>query len=68
MVQASIKREKDADCITGGKDYPVVGYMGGCVIIVDDKNRFLSLSFANVADEWSVSTDAPKADEAKIQA
>lgn len=60
MVQASIKREKDADRVTGGKDYPVVGFMGGCVIIVDDKGQFMSLSFANVADEWTVSTEAPK--------
>lgn len=61
MAYASIKREKDADRITGGKDYPVVGFMGGCVIIVDDKNQFMSLSFASVAGEWTVSTDAPKA-------
>lgn len=70
-MPASIKRnqtepsDEGARCfpgITAGKDYPVQGFSGGGVVVINDDGKFFHVSFADVDADWTVSVkdDATK--------
>lgn len=55
----AIKRSDDAPGITADKEYPVLGYSGGGVVILDDDRKFQTLGYDRLSD-WEVVTDEDK--------
>lgn len=53
--------------ITDGKSYPVRGFTGGGVVVLNDSDKFLHLSFSDIDAGWTVTDDAAKA-KAKAKA
>ena len=62
----SIKRKEDDVGITAGKDYPILGYSGGAVILNDD-GKFQVVGFDRVDNDWEVtSSEAQKSKKDKV--
>lgn len=53
--------------VTAGKDYPVQGFSGGGVIVVNDDGKFLHVGFADIDADWTV-TDQDAAKKAADKA
>lgn len=73
-MPVSIKRSSDSEDgarqfpgITSGKDYPVQGFSGGGLVVVNDDGKFLHVGFADVDADWTVTVEgaAKKADDKK---
>lgn len=63
-MSASIKRNGDPEegarsfpGITTGKSYPVQGYTGGGVVIINDDGKFAHVGFSDIDAGWTVTDD-----------
>lgn len=59
-MSVSIKLNGDAAGIAGidaKKSYEVLGFSGGCVIILDDDNAFREVPHADIVKGWSIAKD-----------
>ena len=55
-MQVSIQRKDGED----KEVYPVLGFLGGGVIILDSEKNFQHVGFDHITRDWVVTTDADK--------
>jgi hypothetical protein len=55
--------ERQVPGVTVDKEYPVHGFGGGGVVIVNDDGKFLIVSFSDIDAGWTVSVEEEEDDK-----